>query len=297
MATSGQVDTFWRPGARAVGWIRRSLPDGTFAALEILTPVSVGIAGVLTKVYSNECWPIKALIVSIIVQALMTYLSKSGGKLDESVAESEVQRARDETQRVKSEASAELQRRKMDFAGNLSQLLKAAVAKDQVQIDVIQMGLLRHAVDLIRRELELPDTDTRIAACWLARVNGKDKFKTMIYDRHRTDRSPGTVRPIQEGLPGASQAFLTGSVCCITDTHDKRVRNYFQPPPIYRTILSVPAAVLNIPEGSGSIPVRTEGVLNVDCTETGILKESHAFLVHDIAFLMALCVRVTGGTK
>jgi hypothetical protein len=282
----------WRPGVWFARLMRQALPDGAMEVLEVASPLSLGTAGALASIHRSERWPIPILAAALIVQASTSYLSKAKAKLEKSEAAEAVDDATEVARNAEARAAEELRRWKRDFAGNLSHLLKMCVVKDHNQLRNVQSGFLRHAVDVMKRHLGLPEADQRLSASWVTPTHQREKFKTIAYDRNHPNRSPGTTRPIKPGIPGAPHAFLTGSVGFIHDTHHDDLSAFFPKPPVYRTILAVPAAVLNIPDGSGYVPVQVEGVLNLDSTETDLLREEHAALVHDIAYLLALCERV-----
>jgi hypothetical protein len=289
----------WQPGVWFVLSMREALPDGALEVLEVASPLCLGTAGALASINRSQRWPLPILAGALLLQAFTSYLSKSKAKLEKSEAADILDDAHKIARSAETRAIEELRRWKRDFAGNLSHLLKMYVVKDHNQLRNVQTGFLRHAVDVMKRHLGLPEADQRLSATWVTPTATREKFKTIAYDRNHPNRSPGTTRPIKPGIPGAPHAFLTGSVGYIPDTHRAEMSDFFPKPPVYRTILAVPAAVLNIPAGSGYVPVQVEGVLNVDSTETDLLREEHAALVHDIAYLLALCERVMArrGTK
>lgn len=144
-----------------------------------------------------------------------------------------------------------------------------------------QQQLLSHAARIIRHQIGAGLAEDAITANWCLRGMGEheNSFRVEVYDRDMHDRKadPDDWKVIQEDLPGASAAFLSGDITLVPDTHD--LPDIFSGKDAYRSILSVPVKVES----------RVLGVMNLDARDPDILNTEHGELVLDVAYLIGFC--------
>lgn len=185
-------------------------------------------------------------------------------------------------------------------AGNLARFTKALVdGTAKKDAHALQSALLQSAVDIVKDYLDLDRRDLRIAATWTVPTDDYTKWEVVAYDRNQRDRQPGSKRDIMEGIPGASEAFLTGRNQYIEDSLDEKVAKWFPQHPPYRSIVSVPACIVN---PSREISCRHDGralaiigVLNVDCSAPNVLTSDIDRVVGDVAYLLAVSEHLKKG--
>ncbi|XHC26783.1 MAG: GAF domain-containing protein [Phycisphaerales bacterium] len=272
---------FYALGERIVRWCRQAnLPAPNHPAVVTTIPLGLGASVVWLELSANK-WSAASAIAFCILEAFVLYLNGASAQL---------------AQEPKAEVWDRVQRLNADATGHLVLLLEAFAARHragdaprlgkaayQERLRGLQQHLLSHAVNMICASADLDSKTSPISANWCLRREDEtdDQFRVIVYDKNMPDRRPkaGNWRPIASARPGASQAFLTGCVNFVDDTHSEEYREFFDNSPTYRSILSVPV------ECSGSVI----GVMNVDASEPETLVEDHQHLVLDIAQLIGWC--------
>jgi hypothetical protein len=278
--------------------IARALGRGWLLFLEILAPLNMAVASLAFKLF-KDVWPaITWPLGGVLLVAFVAYVSKSQAEQDRKDKEDAVKAKEEATKAARRAEQKALRRYKRDASGNLARLLRTLIEETNHTL-TIQTAFLVHAVDIVKDYLELDGHDDRIAATWVVPVNGFTQWETIVYDKNRAHRQPGTRRDMKPGIPGATEAFLTGKEVLIPDTTDPKVAQWFQPNPPYRSILSVPARTMNMKHGSNVLiegnPNTIVGVLNIDSTEPNLLREDVSDVVQDIAYLLAILEFLGGG--
>lgn len=268
-------------GATIANWIG---PRWIIVA-EIAAPFHVAVASGCVSIFKDQkiidgLWPagIWPLAGAVLV-ALVTWVSRS-----------------QKAAAIGAAAKETLEKYKRDAAGNLARLLRTLLNNTN-DIRDIQSALLRQATEVVRAYLNLDHHDERIAATWVVPVNNFSQWVTVAYDKNRAHRQPGRKRDIKDGIPGASEAFLSGNRKLIADTADPAISQHFPPNPPYRCILSVPARIMNVREGNvviGGNQDMIPGVLNIDGSEPNLLREDVSNVVQDIAYLIAVLEHLGG---
>ena len=281
---------FWRPGIAVWRWVRNSLPEGCLELFEILAPVDLALAGLVrsldTSTGQRRCAYLWWIGIGVVAQAFVAYVAKARQK-DEAK----------ENENIQDALHKAVRRQHKDTAGALSSLLKSCVTKNYADVRKLQMGFLRLAVEVVSARYDA-EAGSELAASWVVPVDGAEPtFETVAHDQERENRSPGKRRAIEASIPGASAAFLTGMIQVVDDTRAESVRSFFEDQPSYRTIVSIPAYVLNIRSGAIYKDREVTGVLNLDCTKAGVLDAKAAEYVTDFAYMLALSERLASEKK
>lgn len=263
------------PGVKVVMWVERTLPPRALGIFMIVALTQVAASGVALSCSSDSTGVVIWAYIAIAVQAVAAYLSEAKTVVAERTRKTAAEQANDR-----------LKRHKRDAMGNLAELLRSALDKEGFQrLPSLRQAFLRHAVDVVRETLAVGATDQTIAASWVRPNDALTSFQTVAYDRNHPTRQTGNEHPIGDDIPGASTAFKTHCVAFVDDTHSFENQAYFRRDAPYRSVVSIPVALQNV---SGARR-RTLAVLNLDCTERGILDPSLAAYVHDVAYVIALC--------
>lgn len=237
-------------------------------------------APILLAIDPNR-WAIAFAVASVFFNALIQYINAA-----QSATMAEVRR--EEWQQFASLTEV--------VAGHLSQVLSyydarflsksASMRKDEykTKLRALQQLLLDHIVQVLRLQLGETASNGVLSANWTMRGSEENanRFRVVVYNKHMTDRQAGQAnqwKEIAEGIPGASVAYLTGTVSLVSDINASDNNKHFSPTASYRSILSIPVLC------SSSIV----GVVNVDSTEIGLLETEQHQLVFDIVYLIGLC--------
>jgi hypothetical protein len=263
-------------------WVVRRIGRFWLAALELAAPANIAAAVVLPKLFVDPSkpapnWSIWWAVIAAIAQIFVSYLSKSSAVSAQN-------------------AAADILIKYKHFtAGNLSHLLKALVERELTRARDLKRDLLEHSVDVAKDYLELPRGDNRLTATWAVPRENFTKWEVVAYDRNQAHRQTGRLRDLKEGFPGAATAFLTGNRQFIVDTMAASCREFFEldAPPPYRAILSMPARSMNMRNTSANVTINGEpnvilGVLNIDCSECGVLTEDVWAVLYDVVYMLGI---------
>jgi hypothetical protein len=264
-----------------------------FPLLLCVCAVLGGIVSALVRETKAGSWSWFGLLflggVAAFVVAYFKFCEDRIKELEKGELAEKVAKAQDD-------AWASVVGQKFNLAGNilsgiLNDVLMANIAAPERRADRLlglQRSLLRNACEVIASRRALPAN--ALTANWVVETpnEGERAFFVLCYDQHLPDRQlPGPPHQIREGMPGASQAFLTKQIVFVPDTQSSELAQYFPGPVKYRSILSLPMVVGN----------RVIGVVNFDSEESGVILESDGYLVYDIVSLVALCEHLKQGVK
>ncbi len=278
-------------------WLADSLGPRWLLGLEVVAVLHAAVASMVArtfaKFYPGMWWPLFGFL-AVGVLALASKTRAHEDKEERMRAEKAVEDARADAHADKLQAISDHKRM---TAGNLSRLLKIRY-ENTGDTGPVQEAFLQLAVDSVKQFLGLDPKDTRITANWTIPINGYSQWEVVAYDRNQTNRHAGGVRPISPGIPGAAESYLTGRDMFVKDTQDQEVAQHILGTPPYRSVVSVPARILNC-RGEQNVvidgrPNRVCGVLNVDCREPEVLRPDVADTVRDIAYLLALLEHLRG---
>lgn len=279
-------------------WLPKRLGRKWFGRFEVLVTFHTAVAGVCLKafdeLYPVIWWPLFGFVGLVWFQLSAKGLAEAE-RLAKATADEELkleaQRAKDAEARAKTAGLDALVNYKWEMAGNIARLLKN-LHDGTNHTRLLQSAFLHHAVDVVKDALNIPRKDTKISATWVVPCDGYSQWVTVAYDRNLSARQAGQKRAISPGVPGVSEAFLTGNDVYVRDTTEKTVAQHFGVAPKYRTIVSVPARMQNVTHAPNvhinGHPNVIIGVLNIDASEADILPINTADYVRDIAFLIGV---------
>lgn len=267
------------------GWGVQSL-----AALAILV---TGIVPVTIKTLGESLrnqWIAAGLLTFLAF--VIFYLNASESRLKEL----EKRDAEKQAQDAIAELWTIIRRNHDDATGNIQRLLTEIDERQRrgstptqfaERLAALQGALLRHVVTVI--SLVRAQPLGIVSANWVTEEPGEGderKFMVRVFDRDQVARPLGRSHLIAPGIPGASEAFVRGDICLISDTNAAEFTKHFPDSRPYRTILSIPVRVRT---------GETIGVVNVDCQIPNTIQLEDAYLVNDTAYLIGLCETLKAG--
>ena len=279
--TDDQQHKVWRPAIRVLEWCEKaSLPS---PAHPLSLPFGTALLGAtfLWVELRPGRWSAAAVLGAIVLEITLAYLNSAATHrataLSKRVWDKIGQLNRDNTGNVWLITNCFCRRHRRNGAGRLT--------PDQYKTELkgLQQHLLSHAVDVIHAQPNINLPERSLYANWALRGENEhsEEFRVVLYNRNMTHRRPQLTdwKPIEEGRPGASGAFLKGEVTLVEDTHDEAHQKFFPGSPAYRSILSIPMIAED----------QVIGVMNIDAAEPHVLQIEHENLVMDIAYLVGLC--------
>jgi GAF domain-containing protein len=284
MPLSGATPTerFYAPGRRLLQWMERAGLGRDHPFIYFAAPLMLSGAWVWL-VLSTTWLASAAVVLTFAFQGFVSYLSGA-----DTLAQRD---ARQEVWGVVKDLNT-------DTMGHLAILLRfyrerylsgggMDATAFRVTMTGLQQHLLGHIIEVIGQHHGLTNKH-ELSANWslFEEDDHGQWFRPVVYDRNMPDRQPSPFRryPIEQHIPGAATAFLTGEVAYVADTADQEVAHHFRKRASYRCVLSFPV-------NSGD---RVVGVVNVDAQQPEQLTPDLEYLLRHIAYLIGLCEALKG---